>query len=299
MRRLNKLQQDFTDSLQRLRLKCAKSNFRESIMNKIIDLAKTLEERFGPKNKNSQDMENKTKRLIWAALFSTLFTLSQKEKKLIPNACIIYKKPATIQSILTNYRRIALNIQTSTMTRNGSSSPCNKCALCGNQSQHSSMVQTVNAVTNKDGISIHLFQNLNCSNFGIYAAQCTICNQLYIGQTKNKFSIRWTAHRSFWNKKLLEYNNTDQAALLKHYHNYHYSTHAIKPKISDCFNAIFLGAPLNTNWLDVCESRRVPYANSRRKQILTRLLHLFTADFLGLYLFLHFCFYLREFSCMR
>ena len=74
MIRLNELQQDYMDSLQRLRLKCAKSNFRKSITNKIIDLAKTWEERFGPKNKNSQDMENKTKRLIWATPFSTLFT---------------------------------------------------------------------------------------------------------------------------------------------------------------------------------------------------------------------------------
>ena len=134
MSRLNELEQDYIDSLQRLRLKCAKSNFRESITNKIIDLAKTWKEPFDPKNKNSQDRKNKTKGLIWATLFSTLFTLSQKERKLIPNACIIYKKPAAIRSILTNYRRIALNIQTSNKTRNGSSSPCNKCALCGNQS---------------------------------------------------------------------------------------------------------------------------------------------------------------------
>ena len=36
MRRLE-LQQDYIDSLQRLRLKCAKSNFRKSITNKMID----------------------------------------------------------------------------------------------------------------------------------------------------------------------------------------------------------------------------------------------------------------------
>ena len=64
MRRLNELQQDYIDSLQRLCLKSAKSNYRKSITNKIIDLATTWEERFGPKNKNSQDKENKTKRLI-------------------------------------------------------------------------------------------------------------------------------------------------------------------------------------------------------------------------------------------
>ena len=41
MGRLNELQQDFIDSLQRLRLKCAKSNFRKSISNKEIDLDRT------------------------------------------------------------------------------------------------------------------------------------------------------------------------------------------------------------------------------------------------------------------
>ena len=105
--------------------------------------------------------------------------------------------------------------------------------------------------------SIHLFQNLNCSNFGIYAAQCTICNQLYrtLARPKTNFLLDGRHTGFFCNNKFLEYNNTDQAALLTHYHNYHYSTHVNKPKISDCFYVIFLEEPQNTNTLNVCESR--------------------------------------------
>ena len=160
------------------------------------------------------------------------------------------------------------------------------------------MIQTVNAVTNKDGISVHLFQNLNCSNFGIYAAQCTICNQLYIGQTKNKFSVKWTAHRSFRNNKFSEYNNTDQAALLKHCHNYHYSTHENKPKISDCFNVIFLEEPQNTNRLDICESRWIH--KLRQKLILNRLFYPFTAESRPIFIFCIFVFIYESFRlCTR
>ena len=36
---------------------------------------------------------------------------------------------------------------------------------------------------------------------------------------------------------------------------YHYSTYDNKPKISDCYNVIFLEEPQNINRLDICESR--------------------------------------------
>jgi len=38
-----------------------------------------------------------------------------------------------------------------------------------------------------------LNQNLTCANFGIYAATCVICHEQYVGQTKNKFSKRWSS----------------------------------------------------------------------------------------------------------
>ena len=37
-------------------------------------------------------------------------------------------------------------------------------------------------------------------SFGTYAALCTNCDSNYVGQTKNSFSNRWTAHRATWNK---------------------------------------------------------------------------------------------------
>jgi len=42
-------------------------------------------------------------------------------------------------------------------------------------------------------------QKLNCTNYGIYVATCTICSKQCFGQTINKFSIRWNAqHLEFF-----------------------------------------------------------------------------------------------------
>jgi len=41
---------------------------------------------------------------------------------------------------------------------------------------------------------------LTYANHGIYVATCFICHEQYVGQTKNKFSTRWTSHRSNWNR---------------------------------------------------------------------------------------------------
>ena len=67
---------------------------------------------------------------------------------------------------------------------------------------------------------LNLKQKLNCKNYGVYVAECKNCNMHYLGQTKSKFSVRWIAHRSNWNKFKFEENN-DKAILLKHYANYH------------------------------------------------------------------------------
>jgi len=47
------------------------------------------------------------------------------------------------------------------------------------------MVETTSAVVNKNGRSFQLPYRLDCSNFGIYAAQCRICSEYYVGQIKN------------------------------------------------------------------------------------------------------------------
>jgi len=46
----------------------------------------------------------------------------------------------------------------------------------------------------------NLRQILNCKNFGIYVAQCRICEKQYVGQTMNSISTRWNSNRLFWKK---------------------------------------------------------------------------------------------------
>ena len=45
-------------------------------------------------------------------------------------------------------------------------------------------------IKTKNGKIIQFKQNLNCTNFGVYAACCNICSEIYIGQTINRFSVR-------------------------------------------------------------------------------------------------------------
>ena len=81
-------------------------------------------------------------------------------------------------------------------------------------------------------------KELDCaSSCGIYLAICTVpdCIAVYIGQTVNKFSTRWNAHRSSWindsiqpkldpviAKRAEKYElPTDKTALLDHYRSNH------------------------------------------------------------------------------
>ena len=86
---------------------------------------------------------------------------------------------------------------------------------------------------------LNLKQNLNCKNYEIYVPECKNCDMQYVGQTINKFSVRWTAHKSNWNKFEFEENN-DKAAPVKYYANYHEEILVNKPCIYDCFRAIFV-----------------------------------------------------------
>ena len=83
-------------------------------------------------------------------------------------------------------------------------------------------------------------------NYEIYVAECKNFNMQYVGQTKNKFSVRCTAHRSDCNQFKFEENN-DRPALLKHYANYHKETLVKEPCISDCFRVIFVEQPNKKN----------------------------------------------------
>ena len=38
---------------------------------------------------------------------------------------------------------------------------------------------------------IELKPKLDCKSYAIYSAQCSICKEIYVGQTKNSINIRW------------------------------------------------------------------------------------------------------------
>jgi len=112
---------------------------------------------------------------------------------------ITYNRPTTIGQKLTNYKDLALN-KTQKQTKGGSRS-CEHCALCGCYGKNNkSMVPNVSQLLTKTK-TFKLNQTLTCADFGIYVATCMICHEQYVGQTSNKFSKGWSAHRSNWNKQ--------------------------------------------------------------------------------------------------
>ena len=79
MRRLNKFNEHFQDSLECLQSKCLKSNFNNEVVNNIIEKAKLWTHRFSPKSDNNK--KNFGKRTVWSTSFKNLLHCSAKEKK--------------------------------------------------------------------------------------------------------------------------------------------------------------------------------------------------------------------------
>jgi len=68
------------------------------------------------------------------------------------------------------------------------------------EKNNKSMVPNVSQLLTKTK-TFKLNQSLTCEDFGIYVVTCVICHEQYVGQTSSKFSKRWSAHRSNWNKQ--------------------------------------------------------------------------------------------------
>jgi len=134
---------------------------------------------------------------------------------------IAYKKTTTIEQLLTNYKHLALS-----KTREhvkSMSSPCRPCTLCGNHAKHNKlMAPCVSQIMGKIK-TLPLNQKLTCANHRIYVATCVICHKQHVRQTKNKFSMRWSSHRSNWNRLNCEFheNNKDKVVLLRHFSESH------------------------------------------------------------------------------
>ena len=153
------------------------------MVDDMILKAMTWNERFGPNSSN----HNNKKRIVWATAFKNVLSLSEKEKALVPHATIVYKRPSSLNSMITNYKKIAISSgreNATTTPTSGESKPCGNCALCGNFGVHrKNKVKNTNTVTNLHGKTFTLKQNLNCKNYGIYAARCLLCGQFYVGLT--------------------------------------------------------------------------------------------------------------------
>jgi len=189
LRRLNQRKEDYLSNLNRLKEKTIRSNIPLDTTNDMIAMASNWEERLrSPKCDKNDDPE------VWATSFPHLVTLTEKEKKLNPKAMITYKTPKTIEQILTTYKHFALSKTREPVK--GESEPCGHCAPCGCNGKHNkSMVPRVSQIMSKTK-TFPLNQNLTCPNYGIYVATCVLCHEQYVGQTKNKYSKRWSAHRS-------------------------------------------------------------------------------------------------------
>jgi len=85
-----------------------------------------------------------------------------------------------------------------------------------------------------------LNQTLTYANHGIYVAICVVCHKQYVGQTKNKFSTRWSSHSSNWNRPNCEIDeyNKDKVALLRHFSEFHSNIN--RPQMHEAYTVILL-----------------------------------------------------------
>ena len=93
-----------------------------------------------------------------------------------------------------------------------------------------------------------LKQNLNCKDFGIYAATCNICKQVYIDQTINSLTKWWNGHRNICKNNVVKTNHehTDHFALVIHYKKFHREN--IPKQIEEAYKVQFLKRPVRNSF---------------------------------------------------
>ena len=144
------------------------------------------------------------------------------------------------------------------------------------------MVLETNTIKLKNGNIMKLNHGLNCKDYGIYGARCKICQDIYIGQTKNNFSKRWNSHRYNWNlmtnntkindKRLEDCTNNkkptnnwemkDKQALYIHYTKFHKSNIEHGLNLSDAYEVFFIEKPKYEK-LDIQENYYIGKFNAK------------------------------------
>ena len=113
------------------------------------------------------------------------------------------------------------------------------------------MVPFTHKIVSSRGRTFSLEQNLTCADYGVYTTTCKLCSEQYVGQTVNKFSKRWTTHRSQWKANTQQKN--DNAALRLHFANFHQDQ--INPQLSECYEITYVFKPYDPSNLDIYESQ--------------------------------------------
>ena len=88
------------------------------------------------------------------------------------------------------------------------------------------MIAENNYIKTVENRKIDIKPKLDCKSYGIYSAQYSKCKEIYVGQTKNSFNLRWNAHRYNWKKFQTNLNSIskgDESALFKHYFENHHT----------------------------------------------------------------------------
>ena len=279
MERLNENKEDYEKSIEQLENKCKKSGFNNKIITKTIDEIKQRRKKNEENNLTYQNItkvnsnEKNTNKLTWTTRFKNLLRFTKREKELLPRTQIVYTRPSTIRSQLINYKNIAIEEE----AQQGKSRPCGKCAVCGSHGKYKkkhNMVEETKFFKTTNGKKININQNLDCSDYGIYAAKCVQCNELYIGQTVTSFSKRWTQHRRKWNNSVVNYSsnkqqeetnkyNPDENALFKHFVKDHLEIISQDLEINQAYNVIFIDQPKNKKDLDTLESFYIGITDSK------------------------------------
>ena len=208
---------------------------------------------------------------VWATTLKGIIKLNKKEKSIMPNAQIVYARPPTIQTMITNYKTLSKENDKQTTV---GSKKCGRCGLCGNHGRLKNMVEECGDIETKDGHRIKIKQSVNCKDSGIYVARCLICKEMYVGQSSQKFSERWNGHRAAWRELIakgrvkcrdgIEYN--DGCALFLHYMRYHQElvwgqkNQGIM-ELSDGYEVVFVEKAADTR-LDTSESFWITRLNS-------------------------------------
>ena len=246
LRRLNERHEDYINSIKELKDKCLSSGFNKKVTQTMIEKVSTWTERFGPTNHKKKTEKSP---IPWATNFPQFLQVPCSIK---PEANVIYKRPACLANTLTKYKTLAHKQQKT--LKLGSSSPCGNCALCEKFGKYESMVRSENYIKcEKSNRLVKLNQSFNRRNYGIYAANCVNCNAQYLGQTKDKFSVRWNNHRHTWEKFDISTQN-DSTALLQHYKSNHNLLLARRPSLPQCFSVIFFEEP-SFDMLDIREDK--------------------------------------------